>query len=1057
MRTSLRTARVGADECATARGGVASRMLALACLLLSVAPLHAQLTPALESRPMASMGQPPRWLPYASGSGVFGDGGTDPGARLLAGIHRPVWSAIIGFGIDGEVYGTAGGDDLTGGVRLLGAARALNLSAGLDWDAGAQNTVFALSWTAALRRGGFAGGGTMLRVDWLPARPRPIAVGVSVPFGQAHAGRTRPRPTGVSPPEPAGADRARARREAQATLPAATESALAAVREAAVLISLYTSFFSEQSGSGLLDTRRGFRSLVERARDSLAVISARYPRGRGYEDAVRVYDTELARAFESAVDGTADARAPSVADEPMAVTGAGALIAARARAGLLDHVILPYDTLFGRVKNREHELGGLTAAAQANFARWLEDSSAVAAARRPAALAVHARWLAIVDEVHESLVDRWDDSRRIWLPVQLALAPEEYDEQAEVDALLGRAVGRPFSERNDVTLLASTDLPLEFARSVLAARDYHVLWVHDFPGTREGGVMDRVGYRMVADVYFPALVAAVHRYGDTGRMATYQLFLDAHYYALRDGELWMSILENPLGAPVALPPGNDAAAAHLRARQQELRAAVAASARLQADAARGGGERWLRETVKVHVSVTHPSDFSFRSHRIIPPIPFLPDNLMRDHRKLAFYDLTEADPYRGAMVLGGVGIGEHYFTPTWDDRGAVVRGPAAVEVRAAARRLLDRNGTAERDMPEVLREVEVRGGAAAAPPVDAGGPYDTRALQVHNETGFGGKQSSVARAMLYNVAPRGSIIIVPDPIWVSGEWAGMLAAAALRGCRVYVIAPSATNGPNPEGVVAAQMNDVLGRLLVIQEVLGPEIARAGGELRVGLYTATEDVNDMARLAREVRAGVERAPWLRELVPFDAAALAVLDSVAAHFERGGYAAVAPGRDLVPRAPKLHAKTQLVASPEALATIVRQPQVPEFLWRWFLVRARQTSADADPGGIAAAAGSLGLDEVGDAIARGYAAALSADARRRVSFYYQTGTQNQDPRGLMMDGETTLIVSGGAAARSIFDFYAFMARTTWITSDAELDEHLPPPNGFIQWLGRFARYVL
>ena len=61
-----------------------------------------------------------------------------------------------------------------------------------------------------------------------------------------------------------------------------------------------------------------------------------------------------------------------------------------------------------------------------------------------------------------------------------------------------------------------TDLPLEIARSIYAARDYHVLWTHDFTGRRESGAIDNVGYSMVADAYLPALTAAVKRYDNAG-------------------------------------------------------------------------------------------------------------------------------------------------------------------------------------------------------------------------------------------------------------------------------------------------------------------------------------------------------------------------------------------------------------------------------------------------------------------------------------------------------------------------------------------------------------
>jgi hypothetical protein len=216
--------------------------------------------------------------------------------------------------------------------------------------------------------------------------------------------------------------------------------------------------------------------------------------------------------------------------------------------------------------------------------------------------------------------------------------------------------------------------------------------------------VDAIGFAQTANVYFPALTRAVARYDSAGVLTTFMMILDQNFYEPNNGRLWMTILENPLGADIKLPGKNDSLETVLRGRQRELRAAVAGSRRLQALAARYGGDAWLRRTIKVHVNITQPSDFTFRSHRIIAGVPLLPDNLMRDHRKIAFYDMTESAPFLGGMVLSGVGVGEHYATPTWEDRGVLVRGPAVLEVRAAVRRLLKLNSFADGEIPLPLRE-----------------------------------------------------------------------------------------------------------------------------------------------------------------------------------------------------------------------------------------------------------------------------------------------------------------------------------------------------------------
>jgi hypothetical protein len=95
--------------------------------------------------------------------------------------------------------------------------------------------------------------------------------------------------------------------------------------------------------------------------------------------------------------------------------------------------------------------------------------------------------------------------------------------------------------------------------------------------------------------------------------------------------------------------------------------------------------------------------------------------------------------------------------------------------------------------------------------------------------------------------------------------------------------------------------------------------------------------------------------------------------------------------------------------------------------------------------------------DALLRGFEASWSPADRRRVSFYFSLGTQNHDPRGIMIDGEASVIVSGYHAAAGLVDLFYLMTRTTWITTQAELDRRLPPRGGFMRRFARAVRAVL
>jgi phosphatidylserine/phosphatidylglycerophosphate/cardiolipin synthase-like enzyme len=418
---------------------------------------------------------------------------------------------------------------------------------------------------------------------------------------------------------------------------------------------------------------------------------------------------------------------------------------------------------------------------------------------------------------------------------------------------------------------------------------------------------------------------------------------------------------------------------------------------------------------------------------------------MRDHRKLVIYDLNERDPYRGALLLMGVGIGEHYASATWEDRGYRVRGPATLEARRALREALRRNGFREDQLPAALRPVEPEDAIEADADTR---DYVGRALQVHNQAGFGRKESSVARAMLYNLAPPGSVIIVPDPMWLSDTWAGMLAAAAARGCRVYIIAPAAANAPSPQKPLLAVERRILGRLLELHSLLDPAIRRAGGDLRVGLFTAHAAIDDPVGRRREIREGLARFPWIRQVVPFDDRTLAVLEQPGV-VSASGQDATALAHDEKPRDLQLHQKSQLIARPGAIAALLRQPGWDDALARSLRMQTEETARFADQIGFMTPVVDTLATRANDALLRGYEQAVPEAERKRVSFYFSVGTQNEDDRGIVSDAEATLIVSGVQASAGLVDLFTVMARSDWITTDAELARYVPVSRGWMSGL--------
>jgi len=256
------------------------------------------------------------------------------------------------------------------------------------------------------------------------------------------------------------------------------------------------------------------------------------------------------------------------------------------------------------------------------------------------------------------------------------------------------------------------------------------------------------------------LTERVTEYDQTGRLPVFIIIIDQFFYEIQKGKIWLSLLEDPLNHTVKLPDGYEDMENKIIARQNELREAVRNSNLLSAEADKFG-QSYIMDKVKIHINVTQPPDFSFLSPGIIKGVPFLPDNIMIDHRKMAFYDITEQDPYKGEAIFTGTGIGEHYVTPTWEDRALLTSGPAVVGLKKMTRDVLLKNSLSPLDMPDVLKD----GYKATSNPstLDRRNhkAADARGLVVENSIGYGEKYSTFLHSILYSLSPPGTTMILP--------------------------------------------------------------------------------------------------------------------------------------------------------------------------------------------------------------------------------------------------------------------------------------------------------
>ncbi|HEX5632184.1 MAG TPA: hypothetical protein VFX50_03115 [Gemmatimonadales bacterium] len=1025
------------------RATLAGGLLA-ACV--SIAPI------AAAQEPVVSMGQPPRLMPYAGASLTLTglSGSTATGGAAFLGVHKPLMNPMVGGPtLVAEGYVGGAGSPISGtdgGFRAAMALPILFTQLGVDWNLRIDRAQFFMSAIFPPVRGGLFGRGGQLRVDWIPARDQTLQFGVTMPVGQRWAGRTRPKRLEVTIPRaPKGAP-------APAALAGEGATILEGVRTYALRVGRWGFPISWTEGKSYADAIARADSIYDDFAAELARGDALSPDGHSAPGDRAVYLRETDRLLGWAAEDATR----------------GAELGDSARAAVLDEVWLPYNRLMGQYKEPD-QLYGFGAAARERFARWVAAGSGVAVERQPAVLAAYDAWFAALEEVRVWILTRGrNDSRGTWLPMQLVLRPEQHDTQQEIDAIIARGLGAGFTRGNSAIYLAGVQFQSELHQQILSAEWYHVLWIHDFRGLTPTGYPDLVGYYQAVEGYLAALTARVRAYDRTGTLPTYMIFLDQNYYEANHARLWLSLLEDPLGHDLTLPKPPkkphvapdvaeqlvgraDTLQPLVTAWQDSLRAAVAGSARLQAEARARGGEKWLRKLVKVHVSVTQPSDLSFRTTRLLG-LPFAGDNLVRDHRKIAFHDVTERDPARGSAMFAGVGVGESYATATWEDRALLVQGPALAALKTSARELLLANGFTPEQVPAPLRaEPFAADYAAQVAALEAAGST-ARLMQVHNRVGFAQKDATVLQMLLYDLMPAGSVIYVPDSIWTSFLWTGQLVAAAFRGCHVYIVAPAAANAPSAGSPTLSRTQELYAQTVVLQASLREAIERSGGRLRVGLYTRQSGTADTPTSRREIAETIRKHPRLREEFNLGDAFFDDFVHVADSLEAAGFEPPTLVDDEAPRAPKMHRKTQFFGSRALLDAFARDPRVVA-RYREDMrtgVRSRPqepaTARVADDPRVAAERPLL------EAFER-----LPPALRDSAPLYMTVGSLNKDWRGAALDGESLAVLAGRWSLIGWIDFLYLAGHTTWLEDVRQLEQLLPPYTDRQRWLGRRMRNII
>ncbi|MGE5179468.1 MAG: hypothetical protein ACM3PF_10270 [Bacteroidota bacterium] len=939
-----------------------------------------------------SMGQPPlnrvRWGGLAGYN--FTRETEHTTSRLFVSVARPIYGPKLG-GFEGTLEvagGTLGNSALASGAAYIGLPW---FAAGAEWAGPRGNVSPALSVRFPVRRGGLFGHGDMLRLDYHVARKEWLA---GITFRPPWDGRRpwRPARTGVD-------------------LPRAPSS-----------------FYAARGGDSLAGDVDG---QVEIAAHSIEwmnrLLTPRFRPDHLQEDAAAYRDhirmpghtyLEEDAAYHRALDA-----AYSLA---LGDTLRGRRAAALAESVIFRDVVVPFDGLFGQEKSaadaggygpralqvfRERLGSTLQPMGPADSARADARSTAilrrVLGAVRGASIASGNRWM------NQFLL--WSNRGSLaWIPLNYGLRPEQYDTQVEWDSVLAAVTGEPYTCANRVEYLMMEQFHPELKRMIRETRDYQVTIVHDFRGRTPGGMADLYGWDLVADGYLRAFTDAVHDLdrGKRNRLPQFFLFLDQNYYESNKSRALMKYLENLYGsrAPRLNPRECQD---QVNAEHDSLLAAIRRSPRLK-----GATERELRECFRVHVDITNVFDPSY-----------VLDLTRRDHRKIAFRDVTEEDPWSGKGLVTGQGVGEHYNGSGWEDRSLLLRGAALVQLKSEARNLLLHQGFSEARIPECLR--------ARSYPADyaercAKMQADSMSAAVNvlvNETGYGPKEATVLKAALYNLAPPGSRLLCYDSLWLSEFWAGMFVSAALRGANLFPVGPVPPNAPSASASTLKFLRSTLRTMVQAREYFGEDLRRSGGELRVGLYDHACQTNDMRNRATATIHGMDEFRFLRELFPIDSSVVTYLRKY-----RDRWNEIPPFVQVRMRPrPFLHMKSQLFGTAESFG-VLGLPEMTKTLDAYLRIRLDQVRGLNGKG--------IGVELYRDQI-RAFEEKLRAlpEAQRNHRiFTFTTGSHNQNPRSMLLDGEDLVAVSGNDCLISLIDFMFVLYVTDWPTTEAEFDRLFP-----------------
>jgi len=308
-------------------------------------------------------------------------------------------------------------------------------------------------------------------------------------------------------------------------------------------------------------------------------------------------------------------------------------------------------------------------------------------------------------------------------------------------------------------------------------------------------------------------------------------------------------------------------------------------------------------------------------------------------------------------------------------------------------------------------------------------------------------------------------MVVPDSLWNSPFWAGMLTGAALRGAHVFAVSPALENAPSSGFPQMSRAQEIFAEMILVQQLMESELEQVGGELHTGIYAVDVDVGDLFGRSELYYDRLGSSPLYRSFFSITpethpeqwlrarARSEANRKRVQAVLRESGFEADYVVEDIGKRKPKLHLKAQL---------FLNRPAVSNFAlldWGTYLERAMvERVRQVDPDQYADLRETWGeshrfiveeaarVREIGDPKNLGHGIG-----------YLTLGSHNMDYRGMMMDGEVLYVTAGIGVLSGMRDLFMVAIVSDWVDDLEELEALVPAYSEWQRRVGRYIKYAL